>query len=80
MPPREAREAAGGVGRSGPSGGPERGGPGRAVPPPRRRGFVAVDVDDEAPTQVGLDGFQELRRMGLFDDDGRNPPPSWWAR
>jgi len=30
----------------------------------------AVDVDD----------FQELRRQGLFDDDGRNPPPSWWAR
>gem|GEM_PF-4964241 len=32
--------------------------------------FAPLDIDD----------FQELRRMGLFGDDGRNPPPSWWTR
>lgn len=27
-----------------------------------------------------LSDFHDLRRLGLFGDDGRNPPPSWWAR
>jgi hypothetical protein len=69
MPPRDGRDGASGAARRR-----------RVVPAPRRRGFIAVDVLDEAPAPVGLDGFQELRRMGLFDDDGRNPPQSWWAR
>ena len=29
---------------------------------------------------LGLGEFHDLRRLGLFGDDGRNPPPSWWAR
>jgi hypothetical protein len=29
---------------------------------------------------LGIADFHELRREGLFGDDGRNPPPSWWAR
>ncbi len=40
--------------------------------------LVESAVDFAGP--VDVDDFQELRRQGLFDDDGRNPPPSWWAR
>jgi hypothetical protein len=53
----------------------------RPVLSSRRWAFGALTenaVDASGP--VDVDGFQELRRQGLFDDDGRNPPPSWWAR
>ncbi|HTJ41144.1 MAG TPA: hypothetical protein VL463_03585 [Kofleriaceae bacterium] len=40
--------------------------------------LVENAVDHTGP--VDVDDFQTLRRQGLFDDDGRNPPPSWWAR
>jgi hypothetical protein len=53
----------------------------RTVAPSRRWAFGALSenaVDFAAP--VDVDDFQELRRQGLFFDDGRNPPPSWWAR
>ena len=40
--------------------------------------LVENAVDFAGP--VDVDDFQQLRRQGLFDDDGRNPPPSWWAR
>jgi hypothetical protein len=42
-------------------------------------GALVENAVDRAPP-VDVDDFQELRRQGLFDDDGRNPPPSWWAR
>jgi hypothetical protein len=47
----------------------------------RRWAFGALverAIDDAAP--VDVDDFQELRRCGLFRDDGRNPPPGWWSR
>ena len=52
-----------------------------AAPPSRRWAFGALveNAIDPAPP-VDVDDFQELRREGLFWDDGRNPPPSWWAR
>ena len=34
----------------------------------------------EPRTVFGIADFQELRRQGLFVDDGRNPPTAWWAR
>lgn len=40
--------------------------------------LVENAIDPTGP--VDVDGFQTLRRQGLFADDGRNPPPSWWAR
>jgi hypothetical protein len=62
------------------------------APPRERRGERPADeslrwaygalvenaVDHAGP--VDVDDFQTLRRQGLFDDDGRNPPPSWWAK
>jgi hypothetical protein len=42
-------------------------------------GCLVENAVDLSPP-VDVDEFQELRRQGLFDDDGRNPPPSWWAR
>lgn len=51
----------------------------RAVPPPRRRALLAP-LAVEPRAALDLADFQELRRQGLFVDDGRNPPPSWWAR
>lgn len=52
-----------------------------ATAPSRRWAFGALveTAIDHAPP-VDVDDFQELRREGLFWDDGRNPPPSWWAR
>ncbi|MCE9580508.1 MAG: hypothetical protein K8W52_45735 [Deltaproteobacteria bacterium] len=46
---------------------------------PRRHVVLALDACTPAEP-IDVDGFQELRRLGLFDDCGRNPPPSWWAR
>ena len=40
--------------------------------------LVENAIDAAGP--VDVDDFQTLRRQGLFDDDGRNPPPSWWTR
>lgn len=40
--------------------------------------LVENAIDATGP--VDVDDFQTLRRQGLFVDDGRNPPPSWWAR
>ena len=49
--------------------------------PSRRWAFGAlVDTAVDPSPPVDVDDFQELRREGLFWDDGRNPPPSWWAR
>jgi hypothetical protein len=46
---------------------------------PRRHAILSLDaVTPGGP--IDVDDFQELRRQGLFDDCGRNPPPSWWAR
>jgi hypothetical protein len=42
-------------------------------------GSLVENAVDRSPP-VDVDEFQSLRREGLFDDDGRNPPPSWWAR
>jgi hypothetical protein len=52
----------------------------RKIPPPRPRGRPVAMLASEPRAVFGIADFQELRRMGLFDDDGRNPPPSWWAR
>jgi hypothetical protein len=52
----------------------------RRIPPPRPRGRPVAMLASEPRTVFGIADFQELRRQGLFDDDGRNPPPSWWAR
>ncbi|MEZ4403560.1 MAG: hypothetical protein R3B06_26285 [Kofleriaceae bacterium] len=55
--------------------------------PPRRRPAHARAVARpvavlaaEPRTALDVDDFQALRREGLFGDDGRNPPPSWWSR
>jgi len=51
----------------------------RRVPPPRPRG-VPLGALLEPRGVLGIADFLELRREGLFGDDGRTPPPSWWAR
>jgi hypothetical protein len=51
----------------------------RRMPPPRPRGVV-LGPAIEPRGVLGIADFHELRREGLFTDDGRNPPPSWWAR
>lgn len=50
----------------------------RRIPTPRTRPMSILAL--EPRTALDLDDFQQLRREGLFGDDGRNPPPSWWAR
>jgi len=52
----------------------------RRVPVPRPRGRLIPMMANESFAPLDIDDFQELRRMGLFGDDGRNPPPSWWTR
>ena len=53
--------------------------PRRRVPLSRPRG-VPLGALLEPRGVLGIADFHELRREGLFGDDGRNPPPSWWAR
>ena len=50
------------------------------VPAPRPRGRPVAVLALEPRAALGIADFHELRREGLFGDDGRNPPPSWWAR
>ncbi len=50
----------------------------RRVPPPRPRGVPLATFEPHGV--LGIADFLELRREGLFGDDGRTPPPSWWAR
>ncbi|MBP8810285.1 MAG: hypothetical protein KBG48_08390 [Kofleriaceae bacterium] len=52
----------------------------KRVPAPRPRGRPVSVLAREPHLALDLADFQELRRQGLFSDDGRNPPPSWWAR
>lgn len=52
----------------------------RRIPLPRPRARPIATVVLEPRVALDIDDFQELRRQGLFGDDGRNPPPSWWAR
>ncbi len=49
----------------------------RAPPPRPRRVPIAMF---EPRGTLGIADFLELRREGLFGDDGRTPPPGWWAR
>ena len=51
----------------------------RAIPPPRRRGTPPSEVAAEPILPLALAELWDLRRLGLFDDDGRFPP-SWWDR
>lgn len=58
--------------------------PFRTMPSPRRRGRNrnqdAVSEAAAEPTlPLALVELWDLRRLGLFDDDGR-VPPSWWDR
>lgn len=52
----------------------------RSVPSPRPRRGPIANLLLEPRGVLGIADFHELRREGLFDDCGRNPPPSWWAR
>ena len=52
----------------------------RRIPTARRRGAPGPQRAGEPATPLALSDFHDLRRLGLFGDDGRNPPPSWWAR
>lgn len=58
--------------------------PFRTIPSPHRRGLNAASaavsesaVDPTLP--LAIVELWDLRRLGLFDDDGR-APPSWWDR
>jgi hypothetical protein len=53
----------------------------RRIPLPRARARprLIAEVSVAPRLAVDLDDFQELRH-GLFGDDGRTLPPSWWAR
>lgn len=58
--------------------------PVRAIPDPRRRGLArasaaASEAAAEPTLPLALSELWDLRRLGLFDDDGR-APPSWWDR
>ena len=58
--------------------------PASAIPRPRRRGqprgrAPASEVAAEPTLPLALSELWDLRRLGLFDDDGR-APPSWWDR
>ncbi len=46
----------------------------------RRRNPPGSQVAADPIVPLALSDFHDLRRLGLFGDDGRNPPPSWWAR
>ncbi len=52
----------------------------RRIPVSRRRGAPGSQVAGDPVVPLALSDFHDLRRLGLFGDDGRNPPPSWWAR
>ena len=56
----------------------------RTMPSPRQggrqRNRVAMSEAAAEPTlPLALAELWDLRRLGLFDDDGRFPP-SWWDR
>ena len=46
----------------------------------RRRNPPGSQVAADPIVPLALSDFHDLRRLGLFGDDGRNPPPSWWSR
>lgn len=46
----------------------------------RRRNPPGSQVAADPCMPLALADFHDLRRLGLFVDDGRNPPPSWWTR
>ncbi|HVV88607.1 MAG TPA: hypothetical protein VHE35_36435, partial [Kofleriaceae bacterium] len=48
--------------------------------PPSRKRPPGSQVAADPVMPLGIADFHDLRRLGLFGDDGRNPPPSWWAR
>ena len=52
----------------------------RRAPVQRRRNPPGSQVAADPVIPLALSDFHDLRRLGLFGDDGRNPPPSWWAR
>lgn len=52
----------------------------RRAPPDRRRNPPGSQVAADPIVPLAMSDFHDLRRLGLFGDDGRNPPPSWWAR
>ena len=58
--------------------------PFRTMPPPRGRAAARVpvavsEVAAEPTLPLALTDLWDLRRLGLFDDDGRSPP-SWHDR
>ena len=52
----------------------------RRAPLTRRRLPPGSQTAADPVIPLALSDFHDLRRLGLFGDDGRNPPPSWWAR
>lgn len=52
----------------------------RRAPLARRRLPPGSQTAADPIIPLALSDFHDLRRLGLFGDDGRNPPPSWWAR
>lgn len=52
----------------------------RRGPVQRRRNAPGSQSAADPVIPLALSDFHDLRRLGLFGDDGRNPPPSWWAR
>jgi hypothetical protein len=52
----------------------------RRGPVARRRNPPGSQVAADPFIPLALSDFHDLRRLGLFGDDGRNPPPSWWTR
>ena len=52
----------------------------RRGPVERRRNPPGSQVAADPFIPLALADFHDLRRLGLFGDDGRNPPPSWWTR
>ena len=46
----------------------------------RRRNPPGSQAAADPVIPLALSDFHDLRRLGLFGDDGRNPPPSWWTR
>ena len=52
----------------------------RRAPLARRRLPPGSQTAADPVIPLALSDFHDLRRLGLFGDDGRNPPPSWWAR
>lgn len=62
----------------------DRHAPFRTLPGSRSRGHsrataTVSEAASDPALPLALTDFWDLRRLGLFDDDGR-VPPSWWDR